>query len=273
MITFFMEETMYDRTVKPIPPRPTTGRRYRIETLVGITGVKMAKYRTPWTKAIFDPLNIVWRPHLLALLIYEGIFFGFSIGINVTNVVFVGTPPPVGYGFSPNVIASLYATPVVAVLLGEVVGRYFNDFMAEWGIKRNRGIFEAEVRLWTTYIALPLFITGFVLLGASFQKHLSVGALIMGWGIAELSVMINTVAIYAYCNDAFPTHLGEISALINLARVLGGFSVAYFQVPWATKNGALQTFGCEAAIVAGLFLLIVPAVQIKGAYLRERFSY
>ena len=28
----------------------------------------------------------------------------------------------------------------------------------------------------------------------------------MGWGIAELATMINTVAVYAYCNDAFPKH-------------------------------------------------------------------
>ena len=40
---------------------------------------------------------------------------------------------------------------------------------------------------------------------------------------------------------------GEISALINLTRTLGGFAVAYFQVPWAEKYGALQTFGVEAA--------------------------
>ena len=70
----------------------------------------------------------------------------------------------------------------------------------------------------------------------------------MGWGIAQLAIMINTVAVYAYCNDAFPKHQvlktfylnavlnyptltlnrivfffqGEISALINLTRVLGG---------------------------------------------------
>jgi hypothetical protein len=81
---------------------------------------------------------------------------------------------------------------------------------------------------------------------------------------------------------------GEISALVNLARTLGGFSVAYFQVPWATKHGALQTFGVEAAcvisahfrcclftdnlttnsIVVGLFFLVVPVLQIKGRYIR-----
>lgn len=56
------------------------------------------------------------------------------------------------------------------------------------------------------YIAIPLYICGFVTLGAAFQMHLSVGALVMGWGIAELAIMINTVAVYAYCNDAFPKH-------------------------------------------------------------------
>lgn len=68
---------------------------------------------------------------------------------------------------------------------------------------------------------MPLYICGFLLLGASFQKHLNVGALVMGWGIAIVAVMVNTVAICetllyfqsssthtriidAYCNDCFP---------------------------------------------------------------------
>ena len=116
------------------------------------------------------------------------------------------------------------------------------------------------------YAAVPLFICGFLALGSAFQKHDSIGALVMGWGIAQVAIMVNTVAVCAslydvrstrevsrsissdaYANDCFPKYPGEISALLNLTRVLGGFSVAYFQVPWATKHGALQTFGCEAA--------------------------
>ena len=157
----------------------------------------------------------------------------------------------------------------VAVIIGELIGRVANEWFMNQGIKRNKGVFEAEVRLWACYIAMPLYLCGFIVLGAAFQKKLSVGAVVMGWGLAEVAVMINTVAVCkllamvlkisidssgyffsyldAYCNDCFPRHKGEISALINLARTLGGFSVAYFQVPWATKNGALQTFGVEAA--------------------------
>ncbi|KAF9254339.1 MFS general substrate transporter [Marasmius fiardii PR-910] len=269
VITLFMEETMYDRHIDPVPePAARGGIRYRIESLVGITGIKMAKYRSSWRETIWSPFNIVWRPHLLGILVFEAMVFGFSIGINVTQAVFLGEPKPEGFQWTQLQIAGGYATPIVAVIIGEFVGRYNNDFIMNTSIKRNKGVFIPESRLWACYLAMPLYICGFVVIGAALQKHLNTGALIMGWGIAELAVMINTVAVYAYCNDCFPKQGGEISALINLARTLGGFSVAYFQVPWANKHGALQTFGVEAAIVVGLFFLIVPVLQIKGQKLR-----
>ncbi|EMD34576.1 hypothetical protein CERSUDRAFT_116742 [Gelatoporia subvermispora B] len=274
MITFFMDETLYDRKLtnpRPIP-RPKSRFLERVQTLIGITGARMAKFRPKWTEVILACLNLVWRPHLLGILLFEAMVFGFSIGINTTNAVFLGSPPPVGFGLSQFGIAGAYGTPIVAVLIGEVMGRYFNDWVMNFCIRRNNGVFVAEFRLWTCYIAMPLYFCGYLLLGGSVQNHLSLGALVMGWGIAEVAVMINTVAVYAYCNDCFPRYQGEISALVNLARTLGGFSVAFFQVPWATKNGALQTFGVEAAIVLALFFLIVPTLQLKGQYLRDRYS-
>lgn len=81
---------MYDRRLKhqpSPPPRSLTKQylRYRIESLVGVTGVRMAKHRQPWLNIIFAPLMIVWRPHLLAILVFEAMVFGFSIGINVSS--------------------------------------------------------------------------------------------------------------------------------------------------------------------------------------------
>ena len=100
---WFIISSMYDRTVKPIPPRPSFGLRYRIETLIGVTGLKMAKYRSSWTDIVLGCINIVWRPHLLGILVFEvsfvrfvpifclnsscqGLLFGFSIGINVCTI-------------------------------------------------------------------------------------------------------------------------------------------------------------------------------------------
>jgi hypothetical protein len=83
---------MYDRTLKPIPVPETTGLRNRIETLVGITGWKMAKYRAPWQQIVTDPIRIVWRPHVLPVLFFEAALFGFGIGINVSSVSPYHTP-------------------------------------------------------------------------------------------------------------------------------------------------------------------------------------
>ncbi|KZV68354.1 MFS general substrate transporter [Peniophora sp. CONT] len=273
LIAFFGQETMYDRTIKPIPVRPAPSLRYRVETLLGITGVRMAKYRMRLADAFLEPIKLFWRPQILGILIFEAALFGFSIGINVTLIVFLGTPTVAGgFGWSQIAIAGGYATPMIAVLLGEIFGRYVNDWIATTSIRRNHGVFEPETRLWACYIAIPLNICGFVVLGASLQNHLSAGGLIMGWGIAEFSVMIGTVSVYAYMNDCFPRNRGEVSALVNLARTLGGFAVPFFQLPWAMEHGALQSFGCEAAITAGLFLLFVPLTQYKGRELRRRFA-
>ena len=62
---------MYDRGVKNLPPRQTGGLRYQFETLVGITGAKMAKYRATWYEAVSAPFKLVWRPHLISILVFE----------------------------------------------------------------------------------------------------------------------------------------------------------------------------------------------------------
>lgn len=271
LIALFMEETMYDRHLDPNLQQILPGIRYRLETLIGITGYKMTKYRSRWSEIVWACLNVVWRPQFILVAFFEAIAFGFAIGINVTNVVFMGSPPPVGFGFSQFGVAGAYATPILAVILGELGGRFMNDRIMNYTVRKNKGIFVAESRLWACYAAMPLFICGFLTLGAGIQ-NLNKAALILGWGIAEVAVMVNTVAVYAYCSDCFPRHQGEVSALLNLSRTLGGFSVAYFQVPWATKSGGLQTYGVEAAIVIGLFLLAVPTVQLRGRYFREHFA-
>ena len=53
----------------------------------------------------------------------------------------------------------------------------------------------------TCYVAVLLYLCGFLALGSAFQEHDSVasGALIMGWGIAEVAIMVNTVAVCGLC--------------------------------------------------------------------------
>lgn len=108
-------------------------------------------------------------------------------------------------------------------------------------IKRNKGVFRAEARLWcascsiewvpvasddielrTCYLGVLIYVVGFVILGAALQNHLNKAAIIVGWGIAQIAVLVITVPVCesfrymyfklgvqcivldAYCNDCFP---------------------------------------------------------------------
>ena len=74
--TLTTSNRMYDRGVKDLPLQPTGSLHYRLETLTGITGAKMAKYRATWYEAVSAPFKLVWRPHLLSILVFE--VFTFS---------------------------------------------------------------------------------------------------------------------------------------------------------------------------------------------------
>ncbi|TKA57187.1 hypothetical protein B0A53_01143 [Rhodotorula sp. CCFEE 5036] len=272
LLTFIMEETIYDRHMNPVPPRHATGLKYRFDSLIGVTGVRMAKYRPSLWAGVKSMFDVLWRPHALMMYIFVGWLFGCGIGINVTNAVFLGSPPPLGYGYEPIITASMYATPIVAVLLGEFAGRYINDGIADRLIKRNSGVFLAEMRLWSIYIAMPFFIVGMCLLGWAYEEKPSIVAVIFGWGMAEFGILILTVATYNYLGNTFPQQQGEVSAMINLARTIGGFAIPYFQVPWSLSGGPKRVFGMEAGVGAGLFILVIIPLQIYGRRLRNRFA-
>uniref|UniRef100_A0A0W0G3C6 Putative MFS general substrate transporter n=1 Tax=Moniliophthora roreri TaxID=221103 RepID=A0A0W0G3C6_MONRR len=272
LIAFFMEESIYDRKKATRTVQP--GLRGRFEALFGVTGYKMAKtgQSATWKEVMLAPLRIAWRPHFVGVYVLLAMFFGFAIGINITNTIFFQSEPPFGFGFDKFTVGGIYATPVVAVFIGEFLGRYLNDWVMYYSVKRNNGVFEAEVRLWTLYISIPLYLCGFLVLGTALQHHLHIAVIVIGWGIAQIADLMSAVAVYAYSNDCFPTKQGEVSAVLNLMRTMGGFSVAYYQVPWSEQHGALQTFGLEAGIVCGIFILVVPILQLKGREIRKRFS-
>lgn len=87
LLTFVMEETIYDRHLSPVPQRHAAGLRYRFDTLIGITGARMGKHRPSLWAGVKSLFDVVWRPHALMMYIFVGWLFGCGIGINVTNAV------------------------------------------------------------------------------------------------------------------------------------------------------------------------------------------
>ncbi len=150
----------------------------------------------------------------------------WAVGINQTSAILFATPVVAGgYGFSQNAVGYIFFAPIVGVILGELFGHFVNDIIATRYIRKHKGAFMPEARLKPIYLAAVLMVPGLVLIGQTLHKHLHWVGIVMGWGMFVFGCMVSSVAITAYAVDAYPSAPGEVSALINLARLLGGFSV------------------------------------------------
>ena len=129
------------------------------------------------------------------------------------------------------------------------------------------GLFVPEVRLWTTFLGLALMVPGLVLVGQTLEHRLNVVGIVMGWGIYTFGILITSVATVAFVLDCYPSASGEVSALINMARVSAGFACGYFETDWTAKQGYGLAFGLQAVVVVAAFALVI-VIQRFGARIR-----
>ena len=194
----------------------------------------------------------------------------WAVGLNQSAVILFATlKVEGGYGLSIKGIGFLFFAPVVAVIIGELFGNFANDAIAARYVQRHGGEFKPEARLPSVYVSSLLIVPGLVLVGQALRKHLTVVAIIFGWGMYVCGYMIQTVGITAYALDSYPNAPGEVSALIGFARLIGGFSVGYFQLDWAKRSGFDGSFGAQAGIAAAGFC-IIPVLHIYGPSMRAR---
>ncbi|KKY28798.1 putative mfs [Diplodia seriata] len=247
MVVFLGEETLYERNVSEKPKDRSIVQH--ISSLIGIEG---ARVKGP---ALFVMPLTMW-----------------TIGLVSTISQFV--LPPVqagGYGFSYVALAMIHFAPMIGTIIAELWGHWFNDFIATRYMKRHGGTHLPENRLNGVYIPVIIGVGGLVLFGETLQHQLSWVGLAFGWGMTCFATLGGMTAISAYVLDCFPHHAALASAWINFWRVVGGFTVLYFQLDWVHLNGPAVAFGCQAAIIAGAAIIGVVPTQLWGARWRAKW--
>jgi MFS family permease len=269
LILVWADETWYNRT---IAPEQQPGRGSRLMRVLGVWQIQ--NHGTAgfmgWSRAIGRLTETLFKPIIIPTMLYYMMSFMWAVGINITTSILFETPRSLGgYGFKSLAVGFLYFTPVVAVSLGELFGHFFNDFLANRYISRHAGKFEPEVRLWANYLAALCMLPGLIVVGQGLHLHLHWVSLVMGWGIYVWGVMVASVATTAYLLDCYPNASGEVAGWLNFARVIGGFTVGYFQMPWGVKQGFNVSFGIQAAVV-GIALILLASIQKFGKGLRVK---
>lgn len=219
----FVEETYYDRRIAPAD-QPHHGSR--IGRLTGVAQFRSRRLRNTFGQACMRPIRVILMPTVFLSCLYYIFTFAWVVGINTTLSIFL-TPL---YNFGPKQIGFFYFTPIVAALIGELVGHWLHDIIAQSYIKTHNGHFEPEIRLRAIWLSTPFMLAGIVGLGFSLENgyHFMVTALF--WGLYVFGIMVTTVALNAYNLDSYPEASGEVAAWINFARSKSKFLPAAYSI-------------------------------------------
>jgi nitrate/nitrite transporter NarK len=219
----FVDETYYDRRI-PASSQPPRGSK--ISRLLGIAQYRSRHLRNTLSQALMRPVKVVLKPTVFISCFYYLLTFAWVVGINTTLAIFL-TPL---YNFGPLQIGYFYFTPIVAALLGEIIGHWLHDAIANNYIKRHKGHFEPEVRLKAIWISTPFMLAGLVGLGFALEDAYHYMVTSVFWGLYVFGIMITTVALNAYNLDSYPEASGEVAAWINFCRTTGGFIVRVISI-------------------------------------------
>lgn len=270
MILTFGDETYYNRSV-PVDQQPPRGKG-QLNRLLRVTGVWQIQHHSNYFATILSSyirlLEVFLKPVILLTMLFYAAVFMWMIGLELSSAVLLSTPRAEGgYGMSSVSVGYVFFAPITGVLLGELFGHFFNDYIVKLYSKRHDGHFVPEARLWATYVGLALIVPGLILVGETLQHQLSVAGIVFGWGLDVFGVMVTSVATVAFALDCYPSASGEVSALINLARVGAGFSVPYFLDSWTGKQGYAVSFGLQVVVVVVAYGVLI-CIQRYGARLR-----
>ena len=128
-------------------------------------------------------------------------------------------PPP--YLFSDTAVALMYLAPMTGVLLAEIWGHWFNDWLCRNYLRKHNDVYKPENRLWGVYPAAFAGVVSLIIYGQVLQHSLSWVGIAFGWGMNSFGMLAATTAISAYALDCFPGHAALASSWVNFWRVVG----------------------------------------------------
>ncbi len=190
------------------------------------------------------------------MMIFYSIVFMWFLGVAISSSILLETPTSLGgYNMGHIGVGCMFITPIIGMLIGEGIGHRLNDYLVYLYGTRHKGLYVPEIRLHTVYMSVLLIVPGLILIGQTLHRHLPVVALVFGWGMNAVGILMLLVALLSYALDCYPSASGEVSALINIGRVALGFSVGDFQQELVRSKDLTFLLDCKPAVVVVAYII------------------
>jgi hypothetical protein len=291
---FFMEETNYDRaplemvTTLIATPGTSTPKEEQLSTSIGLeksatianseSNSDTAPFQVQYKKKTylqklallekkreFRLFQYMYRPLLffsLPSVVYAGFSYGSNLVwfnvLNATASLILSASP---YNFSSSIVGLSYLSPLIGVFFGSLYSGLIGDRVILYFARRNKGVLEAEHRLWLFSASLILIPGSLILWGVGAAHHIHWFGLIFAMGAIAASNTIGVQLSVSYCIDAYKDLSGEAMVTVIIIRNTMSFAVGYGVTPWVTNMGYQNAF--ILAAFAGLAQVVTFLAVVK----------
>lgn len=205
-------------------------------------------------KVIVRPAILFWYPAVFCLFIIFGVMLTFSVLYsNIIGVVFVAPP----YNFSTSQAGLTGISPLVMVLIGEIVSGPLNDSICLYLTRRNKGIYEPEFRLVLMLVVVILGTVGLFGFGATIHYQTHWSGPVLTYGLFNMALAFASTCLFGYVLDCYPELSSEAFVALNMRNILA-FGISYVIEDWLASSGALKVFETVGGVFLGTCAFAVP---------------
>ena len=160
------------------------------------------------------------------------LYTGFSAGsyliwfniLNATASLVLSSSP---YNWSAEAVGLSYFAPMIGCGIGMLVAGRFSDYLTVRLARRNRGVSEAEFRLYPFVVCMVLVPGAAVLWGVGAARGVHWGGLLVGMGMLAFTTCLGFTLSINYLIESYPGVCGDAMAATIIVRDTMMFAVSY----------------------------------------------
>ncbi|PSN59651.1 major facilitator superfamily transporter [Corynespora cassiicola Philippines] len=222
-------------------------------------------------------LNRLWhtlRVFTFPAVWYAGMQWGFqqaclSFYLTVQEDWWYGPP----WSYSSAAVGNMNLPTLIGSLVGCAYGGYGSDAFMQWMIKRNKGVMEAEFRLYLMALCTLIFPTGLWLFGIGSARGWSWPAPYVGLGFIGFGYGCAGDLSLSYLADSFPDMVLE--GMVGVAVINNTLAMVFTFIasPWINSGmeNCFIVLGVLGLIVMGLSLPMIIFGKRTRRWSRDRY--
>ncbi|RDW88471.1 hypothetical protein BP6252_00503 [Coleophoma cylindrospora] len=203
---------------------------------------------------------------------YMSLVYGVMLAWSTVMVTILSSTmalPP--YNFDSAQIGLMSLPAFIGTTLGSLITGPLSDWSILYLSRRNKGVYEPEMRLWMMVPFIPFVPLGALMFGIGLNNGLSWPIIAVGYAICNFGVApISSIAL-TYITDSYTDIVGDALVAVTFTRNAVGTIFVFALSPWIAAVGisnviiTITVIGTAVLAFVGVFIVWGKKMRVKNA--------